>query len=261
MRAQLKVPSSEDAKLVEFAHIYQDINAASRRAELPKFKLETIFTAALPRGAGGRYPFLITRKASCIFMCFFFCRRFKQGGRSQVTWAVGTLVECAPRVWAPTHGPPSPAPGRHSRRADENGCTPRRRCTLCFTAVHAGRVNDHVRAIPKYLRSLLRERPLLHYSPAARRRPGPRPHAAPSAATRRELWRPPCNYIFNLSSLANTMEAPPATGALPSHAEYCIRPLKRKERFNYERAGGGGGAGRRGRGRGRERGRPPTSMR
>lgn len=31
---------------------------------------------------GARYPFLITRKASCIFMCFFFRWRFKQGGES-----------------------------------------------------------------------------------------------------------------------------------------------------------------------------------
>lgn len=45
MRAQLKVRSAEDEKLVEYAHIYQDISAASRHAKLPKFKLETIFTA------------------------------------------------------------------------------------------------------------------------------------------------------------------------------------------------------------------------
>lgn len=43
--AQLKVPRAEDSKLVEFARIYQDINVATRLAKLPKFKLETIFTA------------------------------------------------------------------------------------------------------------------------------------------------------------------------------------------------------------------------
>lgn len=78
MRAQLKVPWTEDSVLVEVGRIYQDISEA-RAAELPKFKLETIFTAA-SSGGRGRYPFLITRKASCIFMCFFFRRRFKQGG-------------------------------------------------------------------------------------------------------------------------------------------------------------------------------------
>ncbi|CAH0668992.1 unnamed protein product [Spodoptera exigua] len=45
MRSQLKVATAEDVKLVEFPNIYQDINVASRHAKLPKFKLETIFTA------------------------------------------------------------------------------------------------------------------------------------------------------------------------------------------------------------------------
>lgn len=52
MLSQLKVPGAEDAKLVEFTRIYQDINIASRDAKLPKFKLETIFTATSRRGDG-----------------------------------------------------------------------------------------------------------------------------------------------------------------------------------------------------------------
>lgn len=53
MSVQLKVSSAEDLKLVEFANIYQDINVASRNAKLPKFKLETIFTATSRRRWGG----------------------------------------------------------------------------------------------------------------------------------------------------------------------------------------------------------------
>lgn len=53
MRAQLKVPNVQDEKLVEYAHIYQDISVASRHAKLPKFKLETIFTATSRGGQGG----------------------------------------------------------------------------------------------------------------------------------------------------------------------------------------------------------------
>lgn len=52
MRSQLKVATAEDVELVEFPHIYQDINVASRHAKLPKFKLETIFTATSPWGRG-----------------------------------------------------------------------------------------------------------------------------------------------------------------------------------------------------------------
>lgn len=93
MCSQLKVATAEDVKLVEFPYIYQDINVASRHAKLPKFKLETIFTATSPWGEeGGRYPFLITRKASCIFMCFFFRRRFKQGGERGVRRGVNFFI-------------------------------------------------------------------------------------------------------------------------------------------------------------------------
>lgn len=92
MRSQLKVATAEDVKLVEFPNIYQDINVASRHAKLPKFKLETIFTATSLWGKGGRYPFLITRKASCIFMCFFFRRRFKQGGERGVRRGVNFFI-------------------------------------------------------------------------------------------------------------------------------------------------------------------------
>lgn len=52
MRTQLKVSSAVDEKLVEYAHIYQDINVALRHAKLPKFKLETIFTATSLGGGG-----------------------------------------------------------------------------------------------------------------------------------------------------------------------------------------------------------------
>ncbi|CAG9563600.1 unnamed protein product [Danaus chrysippus] len=72
-----------------------------------------------------------------------------------------------------------------------------------------------VRAIPKYLRSLLRERPFLHYPP----RPAPlAPPPDESYGGRLVI------IFFNLSSLANTMEAPPRCRALP-RAEYCIGPL------------------------------------
>lgn len=76
MRAQLKVPSAEDAKLVEVAHIYQDINAASHRAKLPKFKLETIFTAASRGGGGGALPFPYNEEGLMHFYVLLFSPAF-----------------------------------------------------------------------------------------------------------------------------------------------------------------------------------------
>lgn len=77
--AQLKVPSAEDSKLVEFVRIYQDINVATRLAKLPKFKLETIFTAT-SRGGRGALPFPYNEEGLMHFYVLLFRRRFKQGG-------------------------------------------------------------------------------------------------------------------------------------------------------------------------------------
>lgn len=89
MRAQLKVRSSEDAKLVEVARIYQDINVASRHAKLPKFKLETIFTAASRGGPGwsrGALPFPYNEEGLMHFYVLLFRWRFKQGGEPGGLW-------------------------------------------------------------------------------------------------------------------------------------------------------------------------------
>jgi hypothetical protein len=75
MRAQLKVPCAEDEKLVEYAHIYQDINVASRYAKVPKFKLETIFTATSRRG-WGVLPFPYNEEGLMHFYVLLFSSAF-----------------------------------------------------------------------------------------------------------------------------------------------------------------------------------------
>lgn len=74
MRAQLKVPWTEDSVLVEVGRIYQDISEA-RAAELPKFKLETIFTAASSGGAGA-LPFPYNEEGLMHFYVLLFSPAF-----------------------------------------------------------------------------------------------------------------------------------------------------------------------------------------
>lgn len=76
MRSQLKVATAEDVKLVEFPYIYQDINIASRHAKLPKFKLETIFTATSRWGPGGSLPFPYNEEGLMHFYVLLFSPAF-----------------------------------------------------------------------------------------------------------------------------------------------------------------------------------------
>lgn len=76
MWSQLKVATVEDVKLVEFPYIYQDINVASRHAKLPKFKLETIFTATSPWGEGGTLPFPYNEEGLMHFYVLLFSPAF-----------------------------------------------------------------------------------------------------------------------------------------------------------------------------------------
>lgn len=77
MLTQLKVASAEDVKLVEFPYIYQDINVASRFVKLPKFKLETIFTATTRLwGMGGTLPFPYNEEGLMHFYVLLFSPAF-----------------------------------------------------------------------------------------------------------------------------------------------------------------------------------------
>lgn len=96
MSAQLKVPSAEDLKLVELANIYQDINVASRNAKLPKFKLETIFTATSRRRWGGVLPFPYNEEGLMHFyVLLFFAGVLNKGvslGRLGVNFFIRVLI-------------------------------------------------------------------------------------------------------------------------------------------------------------------------
>lgn len=76
MPSQLKVPRAEDSKLVEFIRIYQDINVGSRNAKLPKFKLETIFTATSRGGKGEVLPFPYNEQGLMHFYVLLFSLAF-----------------------------------------------------------------------------------------------------------------------------------------------------------------------------------------